>query len=212
MKATLVWSVVSFAALSVLAPHVFANPSSALAGALGGRVKAVVASDEKAVGVLTSDGHYVATTSDGRELGLFYKRSEWRFVESPYFAIELVDERNNLVIVPDQNELKAEKTPKDWLWTDYGRSGKTKRSASVPAGNLPRVLIVREAGRAYELAGGFVKDKSLMKNAVSVVMIWHDGANVHTASLGVNYAKDEAEAREFVAAMTALLPPSWPRK
>ncbi len=212
IRTTVAIALVGLLALLLLPLRASAVTSKSLAKALDGKVKSVVPSDKKAIGVLTQDGHYVATTIDGRELGLFYKRNEWRFAESPYFAIDLSDEKNNLVIVPDNNALKTEKTPKDWLWTDYKREGKTNRSVAVPAGNLPRVLITREAGRAYELDGGFVKDKSSMKNAVSVVLIWHDGERVHTASLGVNQAKDEAEAREFISAMTALLPSSWPRK
>jgi hypothetical protein len=35
---------------------------------------------------------------------------------------------------------------------------------------------------------------------------------MYTASLGINHAKDETEARELIAAMTTLLPKSWPRK
>ena len=196
----------------IVLPPAFAAASTDLAKALGSSVRHVVAGNKKAIGVLSSDGHYTATTADGREVGLFFARSEWRFAEAPYFAIDLVDGTHNLVIVPEKNRLKTDKTPKDWLWTDYKREGKTARSPSVPAGNLPRVLTVREPGRAYVLDGGFVKDRSLMKNAVSVVMIWHDGVNVHTASLGVNHARDEVEARELIAAMTTLLPASWPRK
>ncbi len=212
IRTTVAIALAALGALLFLPLHASADTSTALAQALEGKVKTVVPSDKIAIGVLTQDGHYAATTVDGLELGLFYKRNAWRFAESPYFAIDLTDEKNNLVIVPDNNALKTEKTPKDWLWTDYKREGRTNRSVAVPAGNLPRVLIVREAGRAYELDGGFVESKSLMRNAVSVVLIWHDGERVHTASLGVNHARDEKEARALVAAMTALLPPSWPRK
>ena len=198
-------------ALALLPPPAPAAMSAEVARALGSRVKEVAPGTKKALGVLAQDGHYVATTNDNRELGLFFRRQQWSFGDAPYFAIDLIDEKNNLVIVPRNNALKTEKTPKDWLWADYKREGKTTRSPSVPAGNLPRTLTVRAPSRAYLLDGGFIKDRSLMKNAASVVMIWHDGSNVHTASLGVNHAKDEAEARELIAAMTALLPPSWPR-
>jgi hypothetical protein len=191
----------------VLCAPVIATPlATQIQKELTPEVSSVRDSEEKQMGVFTEGQDFIAVLKDGREVELTLKFHEWDLDQSPYFWFALAeDPKNDAVLEPTEKGFRLEKIPKSWMATDYQKEGRTQRSASLLAGNVPRQL-TKSSDAEYFLDAGFSLNRQLMTSILNTLLLKHDTktGRVLVANLGVKHCPDEKRARLIINGLTKV--------
>jgi hypothetical protein len=206
VKHTYLFSI-AYGLLTLVALPALAEPlTTAIEKALAGEVRSVSSSSEQKLGVFSEGNDYIAVLKDGREVELTLKIVDWDLNESPYFWFaNSTDPENDGVLEPNANGLHFEKVPKSWMASDYQEKGKTRRTPSLLAGNIPRE-ITKASDTEYVLSSEFTINRQLMTPTIGRLLIKHNTKNhrIYVASLAVRHCPDEKRARTLLQKLTQV--------
>lgn len=174
-----------------------------LSQALAPQARKVEASARLSGPTAATDGQFVVTMKDGREVGLVVYKQRWAFRKAPLFWINLDQEdAGQTVLLPRAGELIQDKVPPDWLASDYKQYRHSQRDVSFLALN-PRRTLAKVNGR-WVATSGFVPQRNMLARTTWWIT---PSAEVYALAVMVHRAADAAEAEALTQAIEAKLNP-----